>query len=237
MNLADTKLSDITTGNKVRGTALGNLASIPSSAGLIPIANIPVTLASIPNSSLLPITLTSWIDGSAMRNIQSMPSLAGQFAWYSIVSSLASGGTIKFDGSSKFIGALPGSDYAAGSYLNSITAQAITSRAIPSTSYSKLKEIVLPRAGTLRIAFDLTFSSGPGSVRGQVYRNGSAVGTERILSTAPPVTTNYSEDISGWKVGDLCQLYARLGVSGDAGTVDDFKLYSAIPTTESVTLD
>lgn len=107
MNLADTKLADITTGNKVRGSALGNLASIPSSAGLIPIANIPVTLASIPNSSLLPINLASWIDGAAMRNIQSMPSLAGQLSYYSIVTSLASGGTIKFNGVDKFVGAIP----------------------------------------------------------------------------------------------------------------------------------
>lgn len=109
-DIEDTKLADITTGNKVRGSALGNLASIPSGAGVIPfinIGNIGQSLASIPNTSLLPISLTSWVDGSAMRNIQSMPSLAGNLAWYSIVSSLASGGLPIYDGLTKFIGKLP----------------------------------------------------------------------------------------------------------------------------------
>lgn len=110
MALSDTKLADITTGNKVRGTALGNLASIPSGSGVIPSVNIPflgasmISLVSIPNSAIFPLTLTSWVDGSAMRNIQSMPSLAGQLSWYSIVSSLASGGSVQFNGVDKFVG-------------------------------------------------------------------------------------------------------------------------------------
>lgn len=111
MNLVDTKLLDITTVNKVRGTALGNLASIPSGAGIVPFANLPLplgstycSLVSIPNASLVAITRASWVDGSAMRNIQSMPSLAGQFAWYSVSSSLASGGSPIFNGVDKFVG-------------------------------------------------------------------------------------------------------------------------------------
>ena len=106
-NIADTKLRQITTVNKVSGTAIGNLASIPSSAGIFPINNLPsvlTSIASIPNNSLLPITLSSWVDGSAMRNIQSMPSMAGQLAWYSIVSSLASGASPVFNGTDKFVG-------------------------------------------------------------------------------------------------------------------------------------
>lgn len=240
-NIASSKLADITTGNKVRGTALGNLASIPSGSGLIPIANLPVlgssmvSLVSIPNASLLPLTLTSWVDGAAMRNIQSMPSLAGQLAWYSVVSSLASGASVKFDGTSKFIGALSGTDYAAGDYLNSVSAQATTARAIDNLSYTKKKEIVLARGGTLRIKFDLTFSSGPAGLRGRVYRNGSAVGTEQNIGTY--TTTTFSEDIGGWVTGDLCQLYTYRVDSSDSGTVSNFILNSLIPTTEYVSLD
>ena len=63
-----------------------------------------MVVASIPNTALVPITLTSWVDGAAMRNVQSMPSLAGQLAWYNVVSSLASGSTVIFDGSQKFVG-------------------------------------------------------------------------------------------------------------------------------------
>lgn len=39
--IVDTKLAQITTLNKVSGSAIGNLASIPSGAGVIPAANIP----------------------------------------------------------------------------------------------------------------------------------------------------------------------------------------------------
>lgn len=240
-NIEDTKLADITTGSKVKGTALSNLASIPSGAGLIPTANLPilgstmVSLVSIPNASLLPLTLTSWVDGSAMRNIQSMPSLAGQLAWYSVVSSLASGSTVRFDGTSKFVGALSGTNYAAGDYLNSVSAQATTSRAVDNSSYTKKKEIVLARGGTLRVKFDLTFSSGPAGLRGRVYKNGSAVGSEQIIGTY--TTTTFSEDISGWQPGDLCQLYTYRVDPSDNGSVSNFILNSLIPTTEYVSLD
>ncbi len=114
-NIADTKLAQITTLNKVSGAAIGNLASIPSGAGTMNTFNLPIinssmiSYTSIPNSALQPLTLTSWVDGSSMRNIQSMPSLAGQFAWYSVVSSLASGGSPIFNGVDKLVGGLSSS--------------------------------------------------------------------------------------------------------------------------------
>lgn len=105
----DTQLADIVTGNKVRGTALGNLSSIPSGAGLIPPANIPFTsfpsLASIPNYALQPLTLASWVDGAAFRNLQSSPSLAGVLPYFNMVASLASGATVQYDGNSNLVGA------------------------------------------------------------------------------------------------------------------------------------
>lgn len=234
MNLTDTKLADITTGNKVRGTALGNLASIPSSAGLIPLANIPVlgatflSLASIPNSALYPLTLTSWVDGAAMRNIQSMPSLAGQLAWYSIVSSLASGSSIKFDGVSKFVGGQGLQAYSAGSYQISENGLYNTASGSP-TSYTKVDEIYISRNGTLTIKFDTVFTSGPGGIYGTIYRNGSAVGTERLNTGA---FTTYSEDISGWAIGDLCQLYIKVVVGTDVGTYGGLRVSESAPIVE-----
>lgn len=108
--IVDTKLAQITTLNKVSGSAIGNLASISAGAGTVNTFNLPVintsmiSYTSIPNAALLPLTLASWVDGSAMRNIQSMPSLAGQLSWYSISSSLASGGAPVFNGVDKFVG-------------------------------------------------------------------------------------------------------------------------------------
>lgn len=72
-----------------------------------------------------------------------------------------------------------------------------------STTPTKVLEIYVPRSGTVRIKFHLDGSYG--TCYGQIYRNGSAVGTLR--STAAGTGTNYSEDISGWSTGDLCQLY------------------------------
>lgn len=94
-NIADTKLADITTGNKVHGRALGYLASIPSSGGVIPFVNIPV--------STMGQSLTS-IPASSLTFLASIAQNQGVFNYKSIVSSLASGSIIKFDGSSSFIG-------------------------------------------------------------------------------------------------------------------------------------
>jgi hypothetical protein len=227
-NIADTKLAQITTLNKVSGAAVGFLASIPGSAGLMPVANLPVigstyaSLVSIPNVSLLPLTLTSWVDGSAMRNIQSMPSLAGQLSWYSISSSLASGGTPIFNGVDKFIGgssipAYSAGDYLIGSlnYINSNTG----------TTPTKTHEFYLSRSGTLRIKFHLITGSG-GTIQGQIYRNGSAVGTLRATSA------QFSEDISGWSTGDLCQLYLWNTNGGQTTLGGGFQISQGTPVNE-----
>src|SRR3990167_3467452 len=42
--IVDTKLNQITTASKVSGAALTALASVPSAAGLLPIANLPSIL-------------------------------------------------------------------------------------------------------------------------------------------------------------------------------------------------
>lgn len=210
MNLTDTKLADITTGNKVRGSALGNLASIPSGAGTIPSINIPVlgatmlSLASIPNSSLLPLTLTSWVDGAAMRNIQSMPSLAGQLSWYSIVTSIASGSGVIFNGVDKFIAGQQGAPYQAGDFT---ILSAITERSTTGTSYSKVKELTALGNGVYRIVFDLKNSSGTNEGAARIYKNGSAFGTERFSVGVNSYTT-YSEDLS-FNSGDLIQIYYK----------------------------
>lgn len=208
--IIDTKLAQITTVNKISGTALGNLASIPSGAGLIPFANIGVintsmiSYTSIPNASLLPLTLTSWVDGSAMRNIQSMPSLAGQLAWYSIVSSLASGGSPIFNGVDKLIGGNTFTPYTSGDYFVNGNFY-IGSTSATSGAPAKVSEMYIPKGGTLRIKFWLGGDAGTCSA--QIYRNGSAVGTLRSNATAASAAT-YSEDISGWSAGDLLQIYA-----------------------------
>lgn len=70
--------------------------------------------------------------------------------------------------------------------------------------YTKALEMAVPYSGTYRITFNL-FATSTQVNRGfaQIYRNGSAVGTERTVGN----TTDFSEDISGWTKGDLLQIY------------------------------
>jgi hypothetical protein len=52
----------------------------------------------------------------------------------------------------------------------------------------------------------LRASSGA-TAYGRIYRNGSAVGTERSTSSETDVV--FSQDISGWTAGDMVQIYAK----------------------------
>ena len=65
----------------------------------------------------------------------------------------------------------------------------------------------VPIGGTFRVDFTLSRSAISNNTTGQVYRNGSAVGTLRQRSSSG--TTAYSEDISGWSRGDLLEIRAN----------------------------
>jgi len=94
-----------------------------------------------------------------------------------------------------------------------------------SASYIKMREIYVPHGGTLRIKFDLSIVSAGVSreAYGLIYRNGSPVGTERM--TELDTYTTYSEDIAGWSVGDLLQLYQKeVGVSNSLSR--NFRMYA-----------
>lgn len=229
--IVDTKLAQITTLNKVSGSAIGNLASISAGAGTVNTFNLPVintsmiSYTSIPNAALLPLTLASWVDGSAMRNIQSMPSLAGQLSWYSISSSLASGGYPMFNGVDKFIGGVSSTPFTAGDYF--VGGSFYIGVNAASTTPTKVLEVYIPRSGTLRIKFHLDGNAG--TCNGRIYRNGSAIGTAR--SNAAGTGTNYSEDISGWSVGDLCQVYVWNSSAANDTYAGGILLYEGTPIT------
>lgn len=75
------------------------------------------------------------------------------------------------------------------------------------TSYVLKKSVTVGLAGTYRIAFNLKSGATAGYAYGMIYRNGTAVGTER--SRSQTTYESWSEDISGWSAGDSCQLYLR----------------------------
>jgi len=79
---------------------------------------------------------------------------------------------------------------------------------VQSTTYTKAKELRIPRGGELRITFSISMSNATRAY-GRIYRNGSPVGTERSTTWTPPDYESFTEDISGWSPGDLVQIYIR----------------------------
>lgn len=133
----------------------------------------------------------------------------------------------------------PITPYAAGDVLVSSLDDARDLGATPPITFTKVKSIKVVREGTLRIKFDLEFAAGAGGsqVDAQIYRNGSAVGTVRTRSFGDAALTTYSEDISGWEIGDECQIYVRQSGGCTSGPVSNFRIYSTIPTIETNVYD
>lgn len=107
---------------------------------------------------------------------------------------------------------------------DNLSTSADTERSTTVQSYTKLKEIQLLAAGTLRIKFDLAASIEYDPAYGRIYRNGAGVGTERSENAGN--WTTFSEDIAGWAVNDLCQLYAY-AAAATAANVRNFRLYGS----------
>jgi len=107
------------------------------------------------------------------------------------------------------------------------------------TSWQKAKEIIMPRGGTFRIRFGMMRYNTNYNAYGRIYRNGSPIGTERVNTVGGPSGfVTYTEDIGGWKMGDLCQLYLRGQVSVSSTAAAKFRLYEGnIFARAHVTLD
>jgi hypothetical protein len=81
--------------------------------------------------------------------------------------------------------------------------------------YTKLLETTILQAGYLRIKYELSAGSeGTTTNCAAVYRNGILVGNINDVGDGQP-WTDYSEDLVGWNIGDLLQIY---GYSFDAIT-------------------
>ncbi len=90
------------------------------------------------------------------------------------------------------------------------------------TAYTKLIEIQIPSKGDLRISFRLKGDGSATQVYARIYKNGAALGTQRNNNSASFVT--YSQDFTGFAIGDLVQLYAYTTNGATPATVDRFEL-------------
>lgn len=96
-----------------------------------------------------------------------------------------------------------------------------------STVYVKLKEILVnkPIMGKIRIKFDLKrFGAAEYSVKAQIYKNGSPLGTERSTISTNYVT--FSEDLEiSLNANDKLQIYGLTLTSDNSCFVRNFRLY------------
>lgn len=87
-----------------------------------------------------------------------------------------------------------------------------TTRTTDISTYTKVKETKILRSGNFRITFKLWVDIDSGYAT--VYKNGTAIGTERSTNSTSPVL--YSEDFNGLAEGDLIQVYAKKWSGGSA---------------------
>lgn len=187
-SIADTKLNQITTASKVHGSSITGLASLPSGAGVVPIANLA----------------TGTPTG---------------------IKFVRDDGTLNSPAFSDIVSA-----YTAGDY--SVHEDNTIYNSSPPNTYTKYTEAIIPKGGTLRIKFFISGGGGAG-VFGKIYRNGSAVGTERTVAASSGA--HFSEDISGWSAGDLVQLYVHDGNGGNSCDGGALQLFSAVPSPRAST--
>ncbi|MBC2722351.1 hypothetical protein [Desulfosporosinus sp.] len=78
-----------------------------------------------------------------------------------------------------------------------------------STSYVKVKSVIIGQGGTLRISFILrsNMMSGIYAAYGRVYRNGTPVGIERYAKDVTRLT--FTEDIPAWSPGDEIGVFVK----------------------------
>ena len=106
----------------------------------------------------------------------------------------------------------------AGDYLVQEHTKTLTAK---TSSYEKAIEYYINRQGTWRVWLSgFAYFGSATNVNFRVYKNGSAVGTVRGISSGPSLGTlsPVSEDFSGLVVGDLLQVYVDSSSSTAAMT-------------------
>lgn len=80
------------------------------------------------------------------------------------------------------------------------------------SSWTTIKEIVVGAGGGFRISFQMKMASGGQTIYGQIWRDGSPVGTERSQPANGYGT--YQEDISGGSAGEVWSLMGKSSGGG-----------------------
>ena len=209
--IADTKLDDITTGNKVGGTALFGLASIPSGAGIIPQENLPDSisdfttinvgsLASIAQANIPDLDVNTNLDSVNFINT-SLASIADIHIASDLTYGTTNQGDILYDNGTSIVRLTPGTD---GHWLKTQGAGAnpVWEANDPGTTFvSKTTVNNASNSGDITIEEDKTYlvvaelNADAGGVTPTLLFNSDSTGTRyawtntrRTFATTPTVT-------------------------------------------------
>jgi len=239
--IADTKLASITTAGTVMGTAISGLTGVPGGAGKIPVANIDTgTTANkiliLDSSAKIPA-----VDGSLITSLNASELDSGTVPVARIDTGTTANKIVQLDSSAKLpavdgsqltgISSIP--NYIAG---DNIEISSDTIRNSTNTTYTKVKEIRIARAGTLRVKFNQSTQAVETTAYARVYRNGVAVGTEYTTNLTGG-GVDRSEDISGWSSGDLCQIYLKTTNAIHNSYCKNFRVCCSVPSTSQLITD
>jgi len=133
-----------------------------------------------------------------------------------------------------YVDAVPKVYFASDSLIQSADTERSFTGSDVYNSGSPTKNIRVPVGSTYRVKFDLKAQAGS-RVYAKIYKNGSAVGTER--ETIDTNYATYSEDFTGIVPGDYIQLCVKGFNSSSVGYVRNFRIYATALTSLSVITD
>jgi hypothetical protein len=91
-------------------------------------------------------------------------------------------------------------------------------------TYGEALSIFCPRAGVIKVSFDMWSANNYNTVYGQVYVDGIIEGTEQTSTSSTPATqTDTHINVS---VGSIVSVYARAPYPGNSAGIKNLKLYS-----------
>ena len=110
---------------------------------------------------------------------------------------------------------------------SAIIASALAEETTNSGTYVKLKEITFYGSGSLGFSADIKNASSETSYF-KIYRNGSAVGTEKTVVGS--TYTTVTDSVSGWVNGDKIQVYVHSTSGTYAAYIKNFKVFGTPST-------
>lgn len=116
---------------------------------------------------------------------------------------------------------------------DTLRSSADTEKSTASTSYVKLKQMRVCFNGIYRIAFALKTANAIYYAIGKIYKNGLAIGIERLTHSTNYVS--FSEDLS-FRAGDTIEIWGHTDSAAYIAYVNNFRVYCDYQTVITPTL-